>query len=106
MSSSWCRVAQPLRPALDGGDQLGQRLEVIMRLRELGGRLRAGALLAVPAFNPAHGEAETLRNADIVVLALCDMQEVLQAIAVHAAAPERVGKDARIGLAGAHVFGR
>ena len=63
-------------------------------------RRRARALPAAAALDPADLEAEALRRADVVVLALRDVEEVRERIAMDALAPAAVREDLRVGLVG------
>ncbi len=58
----------------------------------------AEALLALPAFDPARGIAQCLGDADIVILALGDMQDVIPCKARAADPPAGKAEEIRIRL--------
>lgn len=73
---------------------------MIVRPRDLG-RLRraAGASLALPPLDPADVVAQLLGDADVVILALRDMEMVAELEAVWALAAARVGEELGVGFA-------
>src|SRR6516164_6045951 len=84
--------------------ELAQSGEMEVGLRDLAGVLGSAETLKPAApLDPAGLVAEAPRHADVVILALGDMQNVVEAVAQHAEPAAGEGKEASIGLFAARL---